>query len=153
VAADAVALPQVGEVAKAVASLKLSSVPQTQSSRWFVKKVDIVHGHIPFFGIEWELPPDLLIELGSRVSGSLLVSFASVVEHDGAQQKVARQPGLLASARVTSGETQEESLIGDFVTLKLEPKLVQDTSTTGSRSSQLRGSLRRGGCWRLPRRG
>ena len=77
-AAVATGMPELGSVAEAVSRLKLTSVPQAAGTMWFVRKVDRVESGSLFFGIEWQLSLGLLKQLGSRVTGGLLVSFASV---------------------------------------------------------------------------
>jgi hypothetical protein len=62
-----------------------------------------------FHGIEWQLSLSLLNQLGSRVTGGLLVSFASVEARD--IEPVDPSPGLLAKAvlhYVRSGESIED---------------------------------------------
>lgn len=78
VAADATGIPELGSVAEAVSRLKLTSVPQAAGAEWFVRKVDLVRSEKLFHGIEWQLSLGLLRQLGTRVTGGLLVSFASV---------------------------------------------------------------------------
>lgn len=78
VAAVATGMPELGSVAEAVSSLKLTSVPQTTGAMWFVRKVNRVESRSLFLGIEWQLSLGLLKQLGSRVTGGLLVSFSAV---------------------------------------------------------------------------
>lgn len=78
VAADVTGVPQIGRVAQEVARLKATSIPQTDESHWFLKAV---HGEIAqtsYQGFEWELSRGLLRSCGTRISGSLLVSFSNV---------------------------------------------------------------------------
>ena len=119
VAADATGMPELGSVAEAVSRLKLTSVPQATGTMWFVRKVDKIHSGSLFHGIEWQLSVGLLKQLGFRVAGGLLVSFASV------------QPGttkgeMLAYAEMNYGDkgAQEDwCLINkDPLKLCLEPK-------------------------------
>jgi len=98
VAAEATGMPELGSIAQTVSHLKLTSVPQTPSSQWFVRRVDWIESPDEgeqasdegeqadrnqedikvFHGIEWELSLNLMEQLGRRVTGGLLVSFASV---------------------------------------------------------------------------
>ena len=80
-AADATGMPELGSVAEAVGRLKLTSVPQAIGTMWFVRKVNLVdeeRSNCLFHGIEWQLSLGLLEQLGTRVAGTLLVSFTSV---------------------------------------------------------------------------
>jgi hypothetical protein len=97
IAGDATGMPELGSIAATVSRLKLTSVPPTQSAEWFVRRVDTVTkgGHL-YHGIEWQLSLNLLNQLGSRVTGGLLVSFDSV-EAEGAGP-ADQPPGLLANA-------------------------------------------------------
>jgi hypothetical protein len=47
-------------------------------AKWFVRRIDRVWSKSLFRGIEWELSLGLLLQLGARVTGGLLTSFASV---------------------------------------------------------------------------
>ena len=130
IAGDATGMPELGSIAATVSSLKLTSVPPTQSSEWFVRKVDMVkNGHM-FHGIEWELSLNLLNQLGSRVTGGILVCFVNV-ETKGDEQAAPSQ-GLLAKTVLhyiePSGTTKDISIpVGDdFLGLSLSP------STAGS---------------------
>lgn len=96
IAGDATGMPELGSIAATVSRLKLTSVPPTQSSEWFVRRVDTVaNGHL-YHGIEWQLSLNLLNQLGSRVTGALLVSFDSVGA--GGAASADQSQGLLANA-------------------------------------------------------
>jgi hypothetical protein len=130
IAGAATGMPELGSIAATVSRLKLTSVPPTQSSEWFVRKVDMVkNGHM-FHGIEWELSLNLLNQLGSRVTGGILVCFVNV-ETKGDEQAAPSQ-GLLAKTVLhyiePSGTTKDISIpVGDdFLGLSLSP------STAGS---------------------
>jgi hypothetical protein len=96
VAAAATGMPELGSIAETVSHLKLTSVPQTPNTQWFVRKVDLTEGQDVFHGIEWQLPLNLLEQLGSRVTGGLLVNFASVHAEEITPTDQSR--GLLAKA-------------------------------------------------------
>lgn len=126
VAADATGMPELGSVAQAVSRLKFTSVPPTQGAEWFVCKVDLVRGNHLFYGIEWHLSRNLLNQLGRRVTGGLLVSFAKV-NSEGAGQAPDPSQGLLAKAFVQciqpGGEARDISIPAgdDFLSLPLAP--------------------------------
>jgi hypothetical protein len=94
-AADAAGLPELGSVAEAVGRLKLTSVPQADGAKWFVRRIDRVWSKSLFHGIEWELSLGLLLQLGTRVTGGLLASFASAGGDSG---NCDHSRGLLAQA-------------------------------------------------------
>jgi hypothetical protein len=125
VAADASGMPELGSITQAVSRLKFTSVPPTQSAEWFVRKIDTVNDHHLFLGIEWQLSQGLLSQLGSRVTGGLLVSFASI-EAEGAPQSDPSQ-GLLAKAVLhyieSDGNTRDISIPyeNDYLSMRLAP--------------------------------
>jgi hypothetical protein len=94
-AADAAGMPELGSVAEAVGRLKLTSVPQANGAKWFVRRIDRVWSKSLFHGIEWELSLGLLLQLGTRVTGGLLTSFASTGGDSGTCD---HSIGLLAQA-------------------------------------------------------
>ena len=66
----------------AIAKMKINSVPpQTKGFEWYVAKVTRVLNDEPgksqvvVQGVVWELPKNMFIELGGRLTGSLAVSF------------------------------------------------------------------------------
>jgi hypothetical protein len=126
VAADAAGIPQLGSVAQAVSRLKFTSVPPTQSAEWFVCKVDLVRGDYLFYGIEWHLSRNLLNQLGSRVTGGLLVSFTKV-NSEGTSQAADPSQGLLAKSFLRciqhGGEARDIPIPAgdDFLSLPLAP--------------------------------
>jgi hypothetical protein len=97
VAADVAGFPEIGSVAKAIARLKVTSVPQTKFTGWFVTRVNATEGQTRWRGTEWHLSMPLLVAAGERISGGLLVAFR---EYHGAEpcgsDERARQevPGL-----------------------------------------------------------
>jgi hypothetical protein len=125
VAADATGMPELGSIAETISRLKLTSVPQAPSAEWFVRRIDIVRSRNLYHGIEWQLPLDLLNQLGSRVTGGLLVSFAHV---DTGMVATDHSRGLLAQAVLhyvkAGGKTEDKPIPAneEFVELHLEPK-------------------------------
>jgi hypothetical protein len=95
VAADVAGIPEIGSVAKAIARLKVTSVPQTKFTGWFVTRVNATEGQTRWRGTEWHLSMTLLVAAGERLSGGLLVAFR---DYHGAEPRgsEARQevPGL-----------------------------------------------------------
>jgi hypothetical protein len=75
VAGDVAGVPEIGSVARAIARSKVTSVPQTTSTRWFVTRVNTTHSGTRWRGTEWHLPIPLLDAAGQRISGHLLVAF------------------------------------------------------------------------------
>ena len=125
VAADATGMPELGPIAETISRLKLTSVPQAPSAEWFVRRIDMVRSHNLYYGIGWQLPLDLLNQLGSRVTGGLLVSFAhvdtGVVATDHSRELLAKAVLHYAKA---DGKTEDKPIPADdeFVELHLEPK-------------------------------
>jgi hypothetical protein len=75
VAGDVAGVPEIGSVARAIARLKVTSVPQTTSTRWYVTRVNTTYRGTRWRGTEWHLPVPLLDAAGQRISGHLLVAF------------------------------------------------------------------------------
>jgi hypothetical protein len=111
VAADVTGLAPIGSVAKAVASLRATSVPQTPDALWFVRAIDDLddQGHL-HHGVEWEIPRPLLVEVGTQISGSLLVSMtAADTAFRGTEAQDPTAP-VLAAASLVAGDTELERL-------------------------------------------
>jgi len=125
IAGDATGMPELGSIAATVSRLKLTSVPPTQSSEWFVRKIDMVRNGHMFYGIEWQLSLNLLNQLGSRVTGGLLMYFVGV-NTEGAEHADTSQ-GLLAKTVLhyiePGGNTEDTSIPADddFLSLSLSP--------------------------------
>lgn len=125
IAATAAGMPELGSIAATVTRLKLTSVPPTQSSEWFVRRVDAVTKERLYHGVEWQLSLSLLNQMGSRVTGGLLVSFDSV-EAEGATS-TDQSRALLANAvfhYVQSGDSAKDIWIpakDEFLSLSLAP--------------------------------
>lgn len=111
VAADVTGLAPIGSVAKAVASLRATSVPQTPDALWFVRAVNhLVDGRL-HHGVEWEIPRALLAEVGTQISGSLLVSMtAADTAFPGAQTEEKPSAPVLAAATLMASERQLDRL-------------------------------------------
>ena len=112
VAADVSGLAPIGSVAKAVASLRATSVPQTPDALWFVRAIDDIddQGHL-LHGVEWEIPRALLAEVGTQISGSLLVSITLADTAFGGTLTSQEPNGpVLAAATLMAGETALDRL-------------------------------------------
>jgi hypothetical protein len=70
-------------------------VAQVFGTHRFVRRIDRVWSKSLFHGIEWELSLGLLLQLGTRVTGGLLASFASAGGDSG---NCDHSRGLLAQA-------------------------------------------------------
>jgi len=111
VAADVTGLAPIGSVAKAVASLRATSVPQTPDALWFVRAVNDLDDDRLHHGVEWEIPRALLAEVGTQISGSLLVSMtAADTAFPGAQTEEKPSAPVLAAATLMASETQLDRL-------------------------------------------
>jgi hypothetical protein len=122
VATDVTGLAPIGSVAKAVASLRATSVPQTPDTLWFVRAVDDIddQGHL-HHGVEWEIPRSLLVEVGTQISGSLLVSTtAAATAFSPAATWQAPNAPVLASATLMAGETELDRLPTDDPFVELD---------------------------------
>jgi hypothetical protein len=75
VAGDVAGAPEIGSVARAIARVKVTSVPQTRSTNWYVTRVNTTYRGTRWRGTEWHLPVPLLDAAGQRISGHLLVAF------------------------------------------------------------------------------
>ena len=111
VAADVTGLAPLDSVVKAVANLRATSVPQTPDALWFVRAVDDVDDQGDLHqGAEWEIPQTLLTEVGTQISGSLLVSMTPADTAFGATAPQGHTAPVLAAATLMSGETALDRL-------------------------------------------
>jgi hypothetical protein len=111
VATDVTGLAPIGSVAKAVASLRATSVPQTPDALWLVRAIDDLDdpGHIRH-GVQWEIPRPLLVEVGTQISGSVLVSMTVAdTAFRGGKAQDPTAP-VLSAASLMAGETELERL-------------------------------------------
>jgi hypothetical protein len=91
-------LPGLNAASAAIAHLKLRSAPQVGRDGWYVRRIHRTVGGTPYYGVEWTLPGKLLQQIGTRVTGALLVQYftAEPVRDDGGRAGGA----LLAHARL-----------------------------------------------------
>jgi hypothetical protein len=128
-AATVVGQPEIGSVARAMARLKVTSVPQTPATHWFVERF---HEHTEaahYWGTEWHLPATLLRAVGTRITGSLLVAFLAYHGGDPLDDaEVTDSDTLLAEAAVVSGP---EEVGRARVGLRVRPHPADPAVSTG----------------------
>jgi len=122
--ADITGLAPIGAVTKAVASLRATSVPQTPDTLWYIRSINFSNEDGLYQGVEWELPRTLLTEVGTQISGSLLVSFTetSPPGSGSSSSLIApdqQNPPILANATLMAGETTLDRLPTNLPFVKL----------------------------------
>jgi hypothetical protein len=65
----------IGVALSVIAKLQVNSVPQAEGFEWSVSKVTFGSIDGVMQGVMWELPPKMFTDLGSRLTGSLALSF------------------------------------------------------------------------------
>lgn len=131
-----------------IAKLQINTVPQTKTLDWSVEKVTF--GRQPrgvMQGIMWQLPKAVFLELGSRITGGVALSFipCHVQEpNHAAEEVVAPVPGKLLAHSVIYGPKPNGPLWSPgpdgrkFIELWLEPQLPSEsTSTSEGTTTQL----------------
>ncbi|MEU6147088.1 hypothetical protein ABZ848_42905 [Streptomyces sp. NPDC047081] len=99
IAANVTPLPGLSAASAAIAHLKLRSAPQVGRDAWFVRRIHQTVDGAPYYGVEWTLPGKLLQQVGTRVTGALLVQFFTAAPVRGG----GRAGGaLLCHARLTA---------------------------------------------------
>ncbi|MEV6512620.1 hypothetical protein AB0M61_41790 [Streptomyces sp. NPDC051642] len=73
--ADLAGFPEINAMTSAAAHLRARSAPQMRDEEWFVKRVHRSPGGILHQGVEWTLPANFVQQIGTRVTGALLVEF------------------------------------------------------------------------------
>ncbi|MCX5241833.1 hypothetical protein OG824_42225 [Streptomyces prunicolor] len=73
--ADLVGFPELNAITSAAAHLRARSAPQMPDEEWFVKRVHRSLAGILHQGVEWTLPANFVKQIGTRVTGALLVQF------------------------------------------------------------------------------
>ncbi|MHC3474017.1 hypothetical protein ACYF6T_35695 [Streptomyces sp. 7R007] len=111
IAANVTPLPGLSATSAAIAHLKLRSTPQVGRDAWFVRRIHRTVGGVPYYGVEWTLPGKLLQQIGTRVTGALLVQFftAEPVRGGGGAGGA-----LLAQVRLHRGNTAVELPAGSW---------------------------------------
>ncbi|MGH1552984.1 hypothetical protein ACRAWF_16105 [Streptomyces sp. L7] len=73
--AELAGFPEINAMTSAAAHLRARSAPQMRDEEWFVKRVHRSPGGILHQGVEWTLPANFVQQIGTRVTGALLVEF------------------------------------------------------------------------------
>jgi hypothetical protein len=102
-AADVAGAPEIAQVAGRIASIRATSVPPSDddASNWFVRSVFVSHHGRLYRGVEWVIGRDLVVEIGERVTGSLLVCFDQTAPEPA---QGSGQAGLISRAVVHFGD-------------------------------------------------
>lgn len=103
VAAGLPGFPDLNAVASVAAHLNARSAPQIQNDEWYVRRVHDTVGETLYQGVEWILPPSFVNQIGTRVTGALLVQFIGAAHADGAPADDPAPP-LLTRAILTHGK-------------------------------------------------
>ena len=88
--------PVLAPVMAAAAHLTARSAPQMPKHEWYVRRIHRNVEETPYTGVEWILPPRFVKQIGTRVTGALLVQFIEATPVDGPSQRA--EPRLLACA-------------------------------------------------------
>ncbi|MGW3104733.1 hypothetical protein [Streptomyces sp. NPDC001100] len=73
--AELVGFPELDAITSAAAHMRARSAPQMQDEEWYVKRVHRSPGGNLYQGVEWTLPANFVKQIGTRVTGALLVQF------------------------------------------------------------------------------
>ncbi|MEU3339055.1 hypothetical protein ACWCQ1_27490 [Streptomyces sp. NPDC002144] len=124
-AAEVAPLPGLSAASAAIAHLKMRSAPQVGHDAWYVRRIHQHTGGTLYYGVEWTLPGKLLQQVGTRVTGALLVQYFSAEPVRGGGR---RDGALLSHARLTvkgravelpAGSWSEDPVTDAFVMLPL----------------------------------
>lgn len=88
--------PVLAMAAAVAAHLTARSAPQMPRHEWYVRRVHHKVEETPYMGVEWILPPRFVKQIGTRVTGALLVQFIKATPAEGAPENT--EPQLLACA-------------------------------------------------------
>lgn len=103
VTAGLTGFPELNAVASAAAHLNARSAPQIQNDEWYIRRVHDTVDETLYQGVEWILPPSFVNQIGTRVTGALLVQFIGAAPaHEAPADNPA--PPLLARAILTHGK-------------------------------------------------
>lgn len=103
VTAGLTGFPELNAVASAIAHLNARSAPQIQNDEWYVRRVHDTVDETLHQGVEWILPPSFVNQIGTRVTGALLVQFIGAAPAHAAPAGLPTPP-LLAHAILTHGK-------------------------------------------------
>ncbi|MFC8516880.1 hypothetical protein [Streptomyces sp. NPDC057257] len=124
IAANVAPLPGLSAASAAIAHLKLRSAPQVGKDAWYVRRIHRTVGGAQYYGVEWTLPRELLKQVGTRVTGALLVQYFTAEPVRGGGRP---DGSLLSQARLTgdrvvelpAGPWDAAATVDAFVTLPL----------------------------------
>lgn len=108
--------PEVASILSTIAKLQINSIPQVEGFVWSVSKVTHISTYGLMQGIEWTIPREMFKELGSRLTGSVAVSFIpSLIQQNYAvgdeDPKLQFQAGtVLACANILGHQGKEPSI-------------------------------------------
>ncbi|WP_327405238.1 hypothetical protein OG194_37770 [Streptomyces sp. NBC_01288] len=103
VTAGLTGFPELNAVASAVAHLNARSAPQIQNDEWYVRRVHDTVDETLYQGVEWILPPSFVNQIGTRITGALLVQFIGAAPAHTTPAELPTPP-LLARAVLTHGK-------------------------------------------------
>ncbi|WP_405838403.1 hypothetical protein [Streptomyces sp. NBC_01518] len=102
ITADLAGFPEINAMTSAAAHLRARSAPQMRDEEWFVKRVHRSPGGILHQGVEWTLPANFVRQIGTRVTGALLVEFIGAAPaYEDTDPTSAEPLPLLACATLT----------------------------------------------------
>jgi len=123
-----VAVDRASKVLTAVAGLKLESAPQTDDLKWWVTKVTPDEGFGSRQGVRWTVPARCFVEIGTRVTASVAVSFIPSPEQgEGAPQPAYKTSAIRGSVKLFPDGDGHHRIPGehegrDFIALDITPK-------------------------------
>ena len=98
ITAAVVPFPGLATLTAAAAHLTARSAPQMSRHKWYVRRVHHKVDETPYQGVEWILPAKFVKQIGTRVTGAMLVQFIKAAAADGEPEN-AHSP-LLACAEL-----------------------------------------------------
>ncbi|SED07515.1 hypothetical protein SAMN05216489_02442 [Streptomyces sp. 3213] len=103
--ADLVGFPELNAITSAAAHMRARSAPQMQNEEWYVKRVHRSPAGILHQGVEWTLPANFVKQIGTRVTGALLVQFVGAAPASEDTDPSGSEPlPILACATLTRGK-------------------------------------------------
>lgn len=97
---------EIASILSTIARLQINNVPRVEGFEWSVQKVSHKSEYGVMQGIEWTIPRNLFQLLGTRLTGSVAVSFIPSLSqqnyniYDDKQQPLFQQGTLLARAEI-----------------------------------------------------
>ncbi|MET7483615.1 hypothetical protein [Streptomyces sp. NPDC005538] len=100
--ADLVGFPELNAITSAAAHMRARSAPQMRDEEWYVKRVHRSPAGDLHQGVEWTLPANFVKQIGTRVTGALLVQFVGAAPaHEDPDPPGGEPLPLLACAALT----------------------------------------------------